>query len=122
MDWGWDMSGVARRWHRIGVVLSVLWVLGFPFFAIRFDDQQALNHYGACLVASGISDSAAASRARCTFIYHSEETSFSKTFLSLNRSTAYVWGAVLAPVVALWVLGGIVIGTLRWTGRDFHHT
>lgn len=108
MDWGWDVSGGARGWHKIGVVLSVLWVLGFPFFAIRFHNQRALNDYGACLIASGISDSAAASRARCAFIYHFEETSFSKTFLSLDRSTVYAWGAVVAPVVALWVLGGIV--------------
>lgn len=111
-----------RWWQRIGVVLSFLWVLGFPYFVIKLHNQQALNHYSDCLIASGISDAAAASRARCTFIYHSEETSFSKTFLSLNRSTGYFWGAVLVPLVALWVLGGIVIGTLRWIRRYFHHT
>jgi hypothetical protein len=33
--------------------------------------------------------------------------------------SAVLWGVLLGPVALLWLVGSLVIGTVRWVGRDF---
>jgi hypothetical protein len=39
--------------------------------------------------------------------------------LSRAANDPWIWFILLAPIAALWIVGGIVIGTLRWIGGGF---
>ena len=42
--------------------------------------------------------------------------------LSRAANEPFTWALMFVPVAALWIIGGIVIGTLRWIGRGFGKT
>jgi hypothetical protein len=118
------MSG----WQRIGVVISVLWILAAPSYFVISSYQDAGAYYRRCLgripdsdtkpedVGKAMQDCATeerrmvASPARFMQILLFQEDSF-EGLLS--------WGIILVPIAIFWIIGGIVLATLRWIGRGF---
>ena len=54
----------------------------------------------------------------CDRMHNVETVSFSDD-LSHAAGDPTIWLILLAPIVALWIGGGIAIGTLRWIGGGF---
>jgi hypothetical protein len=107
------MSG----WQRIGVVLSVLWLVGLPLYlgqqqnSLMLDGRINCNE-GTTLPLGPQRD--AAER-------HCEQLFPTVTFTDMfsGESATVLWAFTLVPVALLWVVGSIIIVTLRWIARGF---
>ena len=118
------MSG----WKRLGVVISVLWLIGSPIYwhvevfrAIdKIAETCASNNPSApqsCYTrrdhriknTAPIPDALKA----MTFSDDRVDPTF-KTWLGVM-----FWLQWLGPIALLWIVGGIVIGTTRWVIRGF---
>jgi hypothetical protein len=42
-----------------------------------------------------------------------------QTLIAGNADTATMWTFILGPVVILWIVGGIILATVRWVRRGF---
>ena len=65
-------------WQRIGVVISVLWFVGLPIFALITIDKRLPD---------------------------------------MAREPIIFLIFLLGPIILLWLVGGIVFGTVRWIVR-----
>ncbi len=107
------MSG----WQRIGVVISVLWLVGLPPYIIGTTNSRANSEYVDCQVNNNGGTNQAAHN-YCAHMRDLSVVSFSQVFLE-TPDAGWVWGIILAPIAALWIVGGIIFGTIRWIGRGF---
>jgi hypothetical protein len=119
------MSG----WQRIGVVISVLWLLAVPSYVIISSNQFADAYHKGCL-----------DLAYRTRLNSAEELNAAIQDCSTTRSELAVtpikalkvllleidynvglaaWAVLLLPIALLWIIGGIVLGTVRWLARSF---
>lgn len=130
------MSG----WQRLGVVISVLWLLGAPLYFIAAVNEEAGKVYGMCYsTASSLPKTEAdrtAAKAGClaqldkmglsvpkllnTLYTESSEPRWTAGSGSSDR--ALLWGLLLGPLVIFWMLGGLISGTVRWVARGFQHS
>lgn len=123
------MSG----WQRIGVVLSVLWIVGFPGYLVTSTNSRASSKYMDCMVRA---DNSYASYAQqnhavpqtlknmqdgCARIREASTVSFDGLFLNNgpHSHSSVLWAMTLIPIALLWVAGSIIILTLRWIGHGF---
>ena len=122
------MSGL----QKIGVVISVLWLLAVPGYVIITSNDFADTYYKHCLdlayrttLNSAEELNAATqdcSTTRSELVVTPAEVS---KILLLQEDYNYgltVWAALLVPIVLLWIIGGIVFGTVRWISRSFNET
>jgi hypothetical protein len=98
-------------WLRIGVVLSVLWIVGYPIYS--FIDERA---YQTCLKIHteyfpNPDLSSADIRARC------QKTAFELTGPILANEN--FWILFVAVALALLILGVVIFWTIRWIRRGF---
>jgi hypothetical protein len=124
------MSG----WQRIGVVISVLWLVGFPIYLMVSTNQNASVFYSLCRkikydTASSYRAAGQSDLADATDKGAHEEcwkpagfTSASKMASDLvagDAQAAILWAFILVPVVLFWLVGGAVFGIVRWIRRGF---
>jgi hypothetical protein len=122
------MSG----WQRIGVVISILWLIASPAYLLVTKNQAANKSYAACIESSlmtgtrlryiGQYDQADAwerhSNDWClgTAGYMSP-VGLAHALLEGSYRSAILWGVFLGPIALLWLVGSLVIGTFRWRRR-----
>jgi hypothetical protein len=115
------MSG----WQRIGLVLSIVWVLILPIWLVRDNNSRAEEDMEVCVkyaVMNNTGDRENARIAECGEAYSRSLTTLPRLmteFLTAGPDRLVFWSITLVPIVALWIIGSIVIGTLRWIGRGF---
>jgi hypothetical protein len=123
------MSG----WQRIGVVISVLWLIASPIYLLVTKNEAANKSYAACIELSlptstqmrkiGKNDEADA------WERHSNEwclgaagymspVGLAHALLEGSYNSAVLWSFLLGPIVLLWLVGSLVIGTARGLMRD----
>jgi hypothetical protein len=107
------MSG----WLRIGVVLSVLWVVGYPIYSFIDETQSNEMAYRTCqkIYTQYFPNpdlSSADIHARC------QKTAFELTPPILANENFWILG-VAAPLALFWILGGVILWTVRWIRRGF---
>ena len=107
------MSG----WQRIGVVISVLWLMGFPIVLMMDTNRRTGERYASCLkITDGASRGPArAQEQQCRDDFNTW-TMPPATLVSLlltGKEAWLLWTMILAPVVAIWIVGGIVITAVR---------
>jgi hypothetical protein len=94
------MSG----WQRIGVVVSVLWFVGLPvFFMIAANPGVSPADVIALFFGTGKAfecGNPCSPSARWDMMF-------------------VMWTFLLGPIVLLWLVGWIVLGTVRWVRRGF---
>jgi hypothetical protein len=98
-------------WQRIGIVLSLLWVLGVSQWFLRHlpqpDDLGIASIYLQCI------NEAEADRGVC----QNRAEWFSKEARSEFR---VAWATIVAaPVITVWLIIYIVIWMVRWIARGF---
>jgi hypothetical protein len=122
------MSG----WQRIGVVISILWLIASPAYLLVTKNQAANKSYAACIESSLMTGT----RLRYIGQYdqadawerHSKDwclgaagymspVGLARALLEGSYRSAILWGGFLGPIALLWLVGSLVIGTVRWVGR-----
>jgi hypothetical protein len=113
-------------WQRLGIVVSVLWILCSPFYLLFASNQQALANMRDCLrVVEHLQsdDVAAIASQRCQETYWREgmpSDRFIETLLlQRGHQSLTVWAFILTPLALLWLVGSSIIGTARWIRRGF---
>jgi hypothetical protein len=102
------LTGRLNGWQRIGVVLSVCWILGgFIWGANQVGSEATIPaeaHITACYSAN-VTDLSA-----CNAAAAAEYTA------ALDGSHRWAWGFAFAtiPVVLAWLLGWGLIAVIRW--------
>lgn len=120
------MSG----WQRIGVVITTLWLLGFPIWVVVDQQNRAQSQMEFCVQTAVDSYSGAEENRRVDecgrrFTQDVQQASLLQLLKTYQFQTPNVgdsvaiWALTLIPIVLLWGIGGIVIGTLRWIRRGF---
>jgi len=122
------MSG----WQRIGVVISVLWLIASPTYLLVTKNKAASKSYAACMKSSLITGTQLRAignrREADVWESHSKDWCLSDAgymspvglahaLLEENYRSAILWGVFLGPVALLWLVGSLVIGIVRWVGR-----
>jgi hypothetical protein len=121
-------------WQRIGVAISVLWLIALPIYLLVTKNEAANKSYAACIEESlmtgtrmrevGNQDEADA------WERHSNDwclrgagymspIGLAHVFLEGSYHSAALWGFLLGPIAVLWLVGGLVIGTVRRAARGF---
>jgi len=111
-------------WGRLGIVISVFWLVGAPLWAIHDTNTRAVDAYGSCYSgASSIQYPNEADRQRQLDWCHSllESMQFKwETIRYANESDTGVAALMyFGPLVAFWLVGRTILGTIRWIGRGF---
>jgi hypothetical protein len=104
-----------RGWRRIGVILSVIWFVGFGLYAWTDSTTQSSNFYKASLsVCYGLSKPADGDRCK------NEATALFKQEADKRWEQFPLFLAFdLATVAVGWLLVWAVVALVRWVGRGF---
>jgi hypothetical protein len=119
------MSGL----QRIGVLISVLWLLAVPSYLIISSNKFADAYYKGCLdlaYRTKLNSAAELNAATQDCSTTRSELAVTPTrmlkLLLLEEDHAYgliAWAALLAPIALMWIIGGIAFGTAGWLARGF---
>jgi hypothetical protein len=114
----WNVVGATLMsgWQRIGVVISVLWVLAVPIWIFYADLS-----YSTCvrphLNSAEGSPEWRAAQEDCLKV-HSTVIEPALMLSRMSNLPPFVV-TMLVPIALLWIIGGIVIGPVRWVARRF---
>ena len=125
------MSG----WQRVGVVISILWLVGVPIYFMVDQNQSAGTVYESCLQDAYLiygpvgykGDNPAEFRLasqRCSETRNRMFMSLKKligVLLGQDKESQVIWTAMFVPLALFWVIGGVVIATVRWIFRGLVH-
>jgi hypothetical protein len=116
-------------WQRLGIVVSVLWLVGAFIYLMAEWNRMARTTYELCygMVVSNTSYKTEADRdqAKAFCLATLEEGSMAPTkllhllFTTHDENQNIAWIILLVPLAILWVLGATIIGTARWIRRGF---
>jgi hypothetical protein len=121
------MSG----WQRIGVVISLLWLIGLPIFVMLDTNRRASDFYTWCrsVEAKAASDTRSSGReAESTEQQHENcrrlagfmtPTVLADTLIAGNTDTVTLWSLMLVPLAIFWLIGGVIFATVRRIRRGF---
>jgi hypothetical protein len=112
------MSG----WQRIGVVISVLWLIALPIYLTMDSNGRASVFYNWCRsVNSTFSERTTEQQHELCWRSAGFITPkvMAHTLIAGNADTATLWSLMLGPVVIFWIIGGIIFAMVRWMRRGF---
>ena len=105
--------------QKIGVLVSVLWLIGFPTYLVVHSGMNAGHLYEECL--KSFPD---------LTIEEQHETCWNSSYLGAvtpkvianaliagNSDTLTLWSMMLGPVVLLWAIGVITLDAVPWIRR-----
>ena len=122
-----------RKWQRIGAVISVLWLIGSPIYLLVTENKPADSSYAACIEDSLMTSTRMREKGQQdeadAWERHSYDWCFrtagymspvglAHAFLEGSCHSVVLWGFHLGPIALLWLVGSLVIGTVRRAG---HH-
>jgi hypothetical protein len=115
---GQSLSGATLMsgWQRIGVVISVLWFLAVPIWIFYADLSYATCIRPHLNSAEGSPEWRAAQE-DCLKV-HSTVIEPALMLARMSNLPPFVV-TMLVPIALLWIIGGIVIGPVRWVARRF---
>ena len=113
------MSG----WQRIGVVISVLWLIVVPVYLVVHSNMNAGYLYEQCLKTYLPDLTREEKDDTCWSSSHIGTVNWKivgSTLIAGNFGTAILWSMMLGPIAIFWLIGSITLGTVRWIRRGFH--
>ena len=110
-------------WQKIGVTLSVLWLIGLPIYVMVDSNRRPSEFYARCRNVES----------KITFNMTSEEqpewcsrsakfmtpTVLAQVLIAGNADTLTMWFFMLGPIVVFWLIGGIIFAAVRSLRRRF---
>lgn len=124
------MSG----WQRIGVLISVLWIVGTPIYLMVDTNNTAEAVYQSCIRSADLAfepggfegdnpGELKVAEQRCARSFYNMRMSPRKLMrLLLGREgeeTLIVWTMILGPIILFWLVGGATFTTVRLVRRWF---
>ena len=111
-----------RRWQKIGILLSIIWMIGIPIYVMIDSNRRANEFYGMCrrLESSIASDSTTAEQQHETCWRSAKfmtPSGLVQTLIAGNADTITLWSFILGPLVNFWIAGGLLLATVRWIRR-----
>jgi hypothetical protein len=99
------MSG----WQRTGVVVSILWLLGRPVYLLMEVNRRADKLHDLCLIMTrDRPDTLVDCIGKANDTVRGD---LAHALVAGTSETAFLWGVLLVPIILLWLVGGIVLGT-----------
>jgi hypothetical protein len=111
-----------RRWQKIGILLSIIWMIGIPIYVMIDSNRRANEFYGMCrrLESSIASDSTTAEQQHETCWRSAKfitPSGLVQTLIAGNADTITLWSFILGPLVIFWIAGSLLLATVRWIRR-----
>jgi hypothetical protein len=110
------MSG----WQKIGVTLSVLWLIGLPIYVMVDSNRRASNFYAWCRNAESKIASGMTAQEQHEWCSRSAKfmtpTVLAQVLVAGNADTLTMWFLMLGPIVVFWLIAGIIF-TALWSLR-----
>jgi hypothetical protein len=111
--------------QRIGLVISVLWLIALPISVMMDSNRRANEFYTWCrsveskiaseMSSSGLAATAEQQQEKCrTAAKFMTPTVLAHTLIAGNADTFTLWSLMLGPIVALWLIAGIIVTMARW--------
>jgi len=114
------------RWRKIAVVFSALWMIGLPMYVMMDSNRRASEFYAWCRNVGSNSTSDMTPGQQHEACWRSAKfmtpSVLAQALIAGNADTATLWTFILGPVVILWIVGGIILATVRWVRRGFQET
>ena len=107
------MSG----WQRIGVVVSVLWLIGVPVYFVTVSGDREM--YEQCMEQRLPNMTRQEKKDMCWKSFHPPWKEVGDTLIAGNEDTVALWSMMLGPIVIFWLVGSIILATVRWIRRGF---
>src|SRR5580704_12248335 len=109
------MSG----WPKIGVVASVLWLIGLPTYLVVHSSMNADHLYDECM--KSVADlTREEQHETCLTSSHLGAVTpriIGHALIAGNSDTAALWTMMLGPVVLLWSIGVVTLDAVPWIRR-----
>jgi hypothetical protein len=99
------------RWQRMGVVISVLWLIGLPIYLLVDANRQASKALALCLSVARTDPEMHWCQADVRFVTPSE---MAHAFVAGNNDAIALWALMLGPIIICWIMGSIAVATARW--------
>jgi hypothetical protein len=113
------MSG----WQKIGVLASLLWLIGLPIYLMMDSNRRASEFYNWCQrVESNLAFEMTAEQQHDTCWRSAKfmtPTVLAQTLIAGNADTVTLWSFMLVPLAIFWGIWGIILATVRWKRRGF---
>jgi len=121
-----------KGWQRVGVAVSVLWLIGVPIYLMVDANGIAAAVYQTCIRSADLAfepggfegnnpDELKVAERRCSRTFYSTRTSPEKLMRLLlgkeGDDTLIVWAIILLPIILFWLVAGATVGTIRWIRR-----
>jgi hypothetical protein len=123
-------------WQRLGLVISVLWLIAAPAYLLFAENTRARDFYGSCRGASRSLESEMRARGahEAADVEHREahEICWSaagfvtaetlvRDLLDSRERSRRLWAFLVAPIAFFWIAGSAALSTIRWVLRGFRH-
>ncbi|NOJ46054.1 hypothetical protein [Bradyrhizobium archetypum] len=103
-----------RGWIRLGLVLSVIWVL-VAFFYVRNSDMKSAQNFSS-LAYSTCSNAKAAAK---NFDLKECSEKASKAYQSMDPGPSNALVGALLPLPLMWLAVWLAVAVVRWVIRGF---
>ncbi len=113
------------RWQKIGVTLSVLWLIALPIFVTVDSNRRAKEFYTWCrsaeskiasdMSSSGLTETVEQQHEKCwRAARFMTPTVLARTLVAGNADTFTLWSLMLGPIAILWLIAGIILAIAQW--------
>ena len=114
-----------RLRQKIGILLSVIWMIGIPIYVMIDSNRRANEFYGMCrrLESSIVSDPTNAEQQHESCWRSAKfmtPSGLAQTLIAGNADTLTLWFLILGPLVMFWIAGGLVLAAVRWIRRPLN--
>jgi hypothetical protein len=114
---------VMSRWQKIGVLASLLWLIGLPIYLMTDSNRRASEFYNWCRkVESNLAFEMTAEQQHDACWRSAKfmtPTVLAQTLIAGNADTVTLWSFMLVPLAICWGIWGIMLATVRWKRRGF---
>jgi hypothetical protein len=123
-------------WQRLGVVISLLWLIAAPAYLLFDQNTRARDFYGSCRGASRSLESEMRARGahEAADVEHRDahDTCWSaagfmsaetllRDLVDSSEKSRRLWAFLIAPIALFWIAGSAALSTARWVFRGFRH-
>src|SRR5262249_19056043 len=105
------------RWRKIGVVVSVLWLIALPVFVMLDSNRRASEFFAWCRSAESRYAIDMTPEQQLEFCTRSARfmtpSVLAQVLVAGNSDTFTMWILMLGPVAAFWLISGVVFVAVR---------
>jgi hypothetical protein len=109
---------IMRGWLRIGVVLSVLWIVGYPTYFFIDSNIRAWDRRQTCL---NLQTTVFSELSSDQILHKCNQLAdfMSLSYFVSGTDVRFFWAFILISLALFWILGGVIFWTVRWIRRGF---